>query len=54
MRETATAAGAIRTDIDPYLLLRGIGNVCIGAESDRRYDARRVVELIVAGLRLPR
>ncbi|MCA2207524.1 TetR/AcrR family transcriptional regulator [Nocardia rosealba] len=49
--DAAAAAGEIRTDIDPYLLLRGIGNVCIGAESDRRYDARRVVEFIVAGLR---
>lgn len=49
--DAAAAAGEIRTDIDPYLLLRGIGNVCIGAESDQRYDARRVVELIVAGLR---
>ncbi|MEU4596235.1 TetR/AcrR family transcriptional regulator [Nocardia sp. NPDC023988] len=49
--DAAAAAGEIRTDIDPYLLLRGIGNVCIGAESDQRYDARRVIELIVAGLR---
>nr|WP_220139176.1 TetR/AcrR family transcriptional regulator [Nocardia sp. GTS18] len=49
--DAAAAAGEIRTDIDPYLLLRGIGNVCIGAENDQRYDARRVVELIVAGLR---
>ncbi|MGM7645652.1 TetR/AcrR family transcriptional regulator [Nocardia sp. JW2] len=52
--DAAAAAGEIRTDIDPYLLLRGIGNVCIGAESDQRYDARRVVELLVAGLRLHR
>ncbi|MEV0432324.1 helix-turn-helix domain-containing protein [Nocardia sp. NPDC050413] len=52
--DAAAAAGEIRTDIDPYLLLRGIGNVCIGAESDQRYDARRVVELVVAGLRLHR
>ncbi|KAF0846908.1 TetR/AcrR family transcriptional regulator [Nocardia caishijiensis] len=49
--DAAAAAGEIRTDIEPYLLLRGIGNACIGAETDQRYDARRVVELIVAGLR---
>jgi hypothetical protein len=34
--------------------MRGIGNLCIGAENDSRYDARRLVTLLVAGLRQPR
>ncbi|MFI0895670.1 TetR/AcrR family transcriptional regulator [Streptomyces sp. NPDC020983] len=50
----ATAAGQIRAgDVDGYHLLRGIGNLCIGAESDPRYDARRLVKVLVAGLRQP-
>ncbi|GAA3820022.1 hypothetical protein [Streptomyces chiangmaiensis] len=31
----------------------GVGNLCIGAENDPRYDARRLVELLIAGLRRP-
>ncbi|WP_371484090.1 TetR/AcrR family transcriptional regulator [Kitasatospora sp. NBC_00315] len=49
--EAATAAGEIRPDIDAYQLMRGVGNLCVGADSDARYDARRMVELLVAGLR---
>ena len=26
-----------------YELMRGIGNLCIGADNDPRYDARRMV-----------
>jgi AcrR family transcriptional regulator len=51
--EAATASGEIRSDLDAYHLMRGIGNLCIGAESDPRYDARRLVALLVAGLRQP-
>lgn len=51
--EAAAAAGEIRSDIDAYELMRGVGNLCIGADSDPRYDARRLVELLIAGLRLP-
>ena len=36
-----------------YELMRGVGNLCIGAESDPRYDARRLVQLLIAGLRRP-
>ncbi|WNI17075.1 TetR/AcrR family transcriptional regulator [Actinacidiphila sp. ITFR-21] len=52
--DAATAAGEIRPGVDAYELLRGVGNLCIGAGHDPRYDARRLVELLVAGLRLPR
>ncbi|MFF9014617.1 TetR/AcrR family transcriptional regulator [Streptomyces sp. NPDC014870] len=51
--DAAVTAGEIRTDLDAYQLMRGIGNLCIGAESDPRYDARRLVALLVAGLRQP-
>jgi hypothetical protein len=49
----AAAAGEIRADIDAYQLLRGVGNLCIGADSDPRYDARRLVGLLLEGLRRP-
>ncbi|MEE4493872.1 TetR/AcrR family transcriptional regulator [Streptomyces sp. BE230] len=52
--DAATASGEIASDLDAYQLMRGIGNLCIGAESDPRYDARRLVALLVAGLRQPR
>jgi AcrR family transcriptional regulator len=47
----AADSGEIRSDLEAYALMRGVGNLCIGAESDPRYDARRLVELLVAGLR---
>ncbi|MCG7593817.1 TetR/AcrR family transcriptional regulator [Mycobacterium sp. PSTR-4-N] len=48
--EEAAVAGEIRADVDAYEFLRGVGNLCVGAEKDERYDARRVVGLLVAGL----
>lgn len=53
--EAAVQAGEISADIDAYQLMRGIGSLCIGADNDPRYNARRMVELLMAGLRqLPR
>ncbi|MFH8519946.1 TetR/AcrR family transcriptional regulator [Streptomyces gelaticus] len=52
--DAAATTGEIRPGIDAYQLMRGIGNLCIGAEDDPRYDARRLVTLLVAGLRDPR
>ena len=49
--DAAAASGEIRSDLTAYQLMRGVGNLCIGADSDSRYDARRLVELLVAGLR---
>ncbi|MCX2927084.1 TetR/AcrR family transcriptional regulator [Streptomyces sp. NEAU-W12] len=49
----AAASGEIRTDVEAYALMRGVGNLCIGADSDPRYDARRLVGLLVTGLRQP-
>jgi AcrR family transcriptional regulator len=52
--DAAAAAGEIRPDVDAYGFLRGIGNLCAGADGDSRYDARRMVGLLIAGLLQPR
>jgi len=49
--DAAVEAGEIRPDIDAYELMRGVGNLCIGADNDPGYDARRLVELLITGLR---
>jgi AcrR family transcriptional regulator len=46
----AAQADEIRADIDAYGLMYGIGNLCAGAGNDPRYNARRMVELLIAGL----
>jgi AcrR family transcriptional regulator len=48
--DAAAAAGEIQPDLDALQLLRAVGNLCIGVDSDSRYDARRMVRLLVAGL----
>jgi AcrR family transcriptional regulator len=50
--EAAAEAGEIQPDTDALGLLFGVGNLCIGAENNPRYDARRMVELLIEGLRL--
>lgn len=50
--DAAVASGEIRSDLDAYQLMRGVGNLCIGAEQDERYDARGLVGVLVAGLRV--
>jgi AcrR family transcriptional regulator len=47
----AVDAGEVHTEVDALLLMRGVGNLCIGAETDPAYDARRLVGLLLAGLR---
>jgi AcrR family transcriptional regulator len=49
----AAAAGEIRPDMDAFELLFAIGNLCVGVDGDSRYDARRMVGLLIAGLRQP-
>ena len=48
--DAAAAAGEIRPDMDAYELMRGIGSLCAGIDGDSRYDARRMVGLLIAGL----
>jgi AcrR family transcriptional regulator len=47
----ARAAGEISDALGAYELMRSVGNLCIGAESDERYDARAAVAVLLAGLR---
>ena len=49
--DAAAEAGEIRPDIDAFTLMHGVGNLCIGADHDPHYDARRLVDLLIAGLR---
>jgi len=50
--DAAAAAGEIRPGVEAFELMLAVGNLCIGANKDPRYDARRVVALLLAGLRL--
>jgi hypothetical protein len=47
-------AGEIRPGIHAYELMREIGDLCIGRDSDPRYDPRRLVELLLQGIQRPR
>ncbi|MFG3032249.1 TetR/AcrR family transcriptional regulator [Streptomyces sp. NPDC048253] len=51
--DAAAASGEIRPGLQAYEVMRGVGNLCIGADNDPRYDPPRLVELLVAGLRRP-
>ena len=49
--EAAATAGEIRPDVRPYELMLGVGSLCVGADMDDHYDARRLVGFLIAGLR---
>jgi AcrR family transcriptional regulator len=49
--DAAVNAGEIRPGTHAYELMRGVGNLCVGRDSDPRYDPRRLVELLLQGLR---
>lgn len=51
--DAAASSGEIRSGQDAYELMRGVGGLCAGAGTNPRYDARRLVELLIAGLRVP-
>ncbi len=51
--EAAAAAGEIRSDLDAFELMRGVGGLCAGATDRHSYDARRLVEILISGLRQP-
>ncbi|MCX3061126.1 TetR/AcrR family transcriptional regulator [Streptomyces beihaiensis] len=52
--DAAVESGDIRPGTQPYELMRGIGNLCVGRDDDPRYDPRRLIALLLAGLRQPR
>ena len=37
-------------DVQAYELMRAVGNLCAGVTGDERYDARRMVAFLMAGL----
>ncbi|MGV9286576.1 TetR/AcrR family transcriptional regulator [Streptomyces sp. NPDC003470] len=49
--DAAVASGEVRPGLGALELMRGVGNLCIGAENDPAYDARRLVALLVTGMR---
>jgi AcrR family transcriptional regulator len=50
--DAAAAAGEIRPGTDALSLMFGVGNLCAGEGRDPRYNARRMVDLMVSGLRV--
>ncbi|MFC0532384.1 TetR/AcrR family transcriptional regulator [Phytohabitans kaempferiae] len=52
--DAATDAGEIRPGWRAYELMRGLGNLCIGRDSDPNYDPLRLIELLLRGLEQPR
>ncbi len=51
--DAARAAGEVMADIRPYELIRAVGDLCAWAVPDPDYDVRRIVTLLVTGLRQP-
>ncbi len=49
--EAATAAGEVRADVEPGDLLRAVGSLCMQAHDEGPAYARRMVALLVDGLR---
>lgn len=49
--DAAIAAGEVRKDIEPYDLLRAVANLCMSAKDDHAAYARRMVTLLVDGMR---
>ena len=52
--DAAAAVGEIRPGTDAFGLLYAVGNLCAGVDGDPRYDARRMVGLLITGLLQPR
>ena len=49
----SAAAGQTRADIPAFDLMLGIGNLCIGVDNYPDYHARRMIDLLLAGLAQP-
>lgn len=52
--DATVESGEIRADLDARGLMRGVASLCAGATDAHPYDARQLVEILVAGLRQPR
>lgn len=51
--ETALESVGAAPPIDAYNVLKGIGNLCIGATGDARYQADELVQLLISGVLAP-
>jgi hypothetical protein len=49
--DAAARAGEVRTDIEPNDLLRAVGSLCMATHNDQSAYVRRMVALLVDGLR---
>jgi AcrR family transcriptional regulator len=49
--DAAAATGEVRRDIEPYDLLRAIGNLSVPRDQDGRDHTRRMIDLLIDGLR---
>ncbi|WNV86099.1 TetR/AcrR family transcriptional regulator [Umezawaea sp. Da 62-37] len=49
--DAAAASGEIESGQNASELMRGVGGLCAGAGNNSYYDARRMVRLLIAGLR---
>ncbi|MEM9439184.1 MAG: TetR/AcrR family transcriptional regulator [Pseudomonadota bacterium] len=49
--DAATAAGEIRADVEPYDLLRAVGNLSVASGQDGASHVHAMVELLIDGLR---
>ena len=49
--DAAVAAGVVRADVEPFELLRAVGNLCLPAGKDGAGNAGRMVDLLIDGLR---
>jgi hypothetical protein len=45
--DSAAEAGEFHTVVEAHQLMRGFGNLCVGADADARHDARRLVEVLL-------
>jgi AcrR family transcriptional regulator len=48
--EAARGAAGMTLPVDAYNVLKGIGNLCIGAANDPRYDAEALVQSLISGV----
>lgn len=51
--DAAAAEHAVEETVSALDLMRGIGNLCIGATDENPYDARQLVQLLIAGVLAP-
>ena len=51
--EAAERGGEARAGLAAYEFMHGIGNLCIGGGDDPGYDPRRLVAVLLQGLRVP-